>query len=318
MIEIYDRAAKRREEIGVKVNSVNPSFLENPDLVATNNPLAALILVFGMKEGWFSGVGLEKPTKGHPQKKMYPGGKLDFNKARWIVNGNDEVSKAPMDQASESLSRTIDGVTQKDDQGELEELTDLDYSKLRGVERDGLSSKEKQEINQGKVTGSLDGVEGYFNGSNESETWGDHYSKDGTYYYGYKWQCVEFVRRYYYDALQHKIPKRGNAQTWFTPGIEDGAATFDGLKQYSYAGRGTNAKTDDGFSVKPQKGDILVLQVGQYGHVAIVADVSDTGIKVAQQNVVSDGFITDIQIQRLSTGKWRFKEKSPLALLRKA
>lgn len=102
------------------------------------------------------------------------------------------------------------------------------------------------------------------------------------------------------------------------PSLEDEAATFDGLTQYSYAGRITNAKDDDGFSVKPQKGDALVLQVGKYRHVAIVADVSDTGIKIAQQNVVSEGFITDIQIQRLSTGKWRFKEKSPLALLRKA
>ena len=313
----YARATKRCKEMDFKVNGTHPDLVRTPDLVATNKPLAALILVMGMKEGWFTGVGLDKFTKGHTEAMLYPKGKLDFDEARWIVNGKDAISKAPMTQASESLSGTIDGATQKDDQGKLEELSDLDYSRIRGAGRDGLSPKEMAEIKQGKITGSLDGVAGYYNGSNESTTWESHYSKDG-FYYGEKWQCVEFVRRYYYDALQHKIPTKGDARKWFTPGLEDGAATFDGLKQYNYAGRGTRAGNDDGFSVKPQKGDILVLQTGSYGHVAVVADVSDTNLKIAQQNVVDDGFITDIPIVKLSNGSWRLSEKSPLALLRKA
>lgn len=315
--ELYTHATKRLKEMDFKVDGAHPDLLETPDLVATNRPLAAVVLVFGMQEGWFTRtVGFEKYSKNHTQAMMYPNGNLDFNEARWIVNGGDTKSKVPMAQASENLSAIIENVTPGSENGSLEELADLDYARLRRIDRDGFNTEETEKITVGIETGSLDNVPGYYNGSGEAITWGRHYSSDG-FYYGEKWQCVEYVRRYYHNALKHDITKLGDAHTWFTAGVEDGEITFNGLTQYIYAGKDTRSENDDGFSVKPQKGDILVLQVGNYGHVAIVAEVGETNIKIAQQNVVHDGFVTDISIKRLPSGKWRVEQKIPLALLRK-
>jgi surface antigen len=315
---LYARATKGCKDLDFKIDGNHPDLVKNPELVATNKPLAALILVFGMKEGWFTGVGLDKHTKGHTKDEMYPEGQLDPNEARWIVNGNDTNSKAPMKTATESLSSTIQGVPKAGDgKNTLQDITGDDYTKLREVETGGYDAAERKKIMAGIETGSLDGVPGYYNGTDYSQTWASHISKDG-FYYGEKWQCVEYVRRYYHDALSTNITHKGDAKTWFTDGLKDGVATFDGLNQYSYSSKATKSKDDDGFSVKPQKGDILVLQVGGYGHVAIVAEVSDTNVKIAQQNVYSDGFTSDFGIKKLSTGEWQFKTGSPLALLRKS
>jgi predicted chitinase len=314
--ELYKKATAHCKALDFKVEGSHPDLLENPDLVATNKPLAALILVFGMKEGWFTGVGLNAFTKGHTESEMRPQGQLDFNEARWVVNGNDDASKKPMGQAADSLAKTIDGADgagQNDDGPKR--IPQEEYDLLRRGERDGFDSDELKRIRAGIQTGSQDGVPGYYNGPNEATTWGSHTSSDG-FYYGEKWQCVEYVRRYYHDALSHDVTKRGDARTWFTDGLEDGGSTFDGLVQYNHAGAG--AKSDDGFSVKPQKGDILVLKTGSYGHVAIVAEVSDTKVTIAQQNVVGDGFTSDIKMKKEPTGKWRLTEKHPLGLLRKS
>jgi surface antigen len=314
---LYARATKGCKDLDFKVEGTHPDLVKNPELVASNKPLAALILVFGMKEGWFTGVGLEKHTKGHTKDEMYPKGQLDPDEARWIVNGNDTKSKAPMKTATDSLTKTIQGVVDnKDDKSDLKQLSDEDYIKLRSIEEKGLDKDEIKKIKAGIEIGSLDGVPGYYNGPVEATTWESHYSKDG-FYYGEKWQCVEFVRRYYHDALNYKITKKGNAETWSNSELEDSTSTFNGLTQYKYLKSGTQDKKDDGFSVKPEKGDILVLGTATYGHVAIVVEVTDTSLKVAQQNVVKDGFTSDYKIEKLPNGKWHFKTGSPVALLRK-
>jgi surface antigen len=310
----YQRATSKARALDFQVDGEHPDLVDNPGLAKTNRPLAALILVWGMQEGWFTGVGLNTFTKGHPQENLYPNGKLDFDEARWIVNGKDENSKKPMASAAESLSSSMGQARQ--DGGDLDVLSQADYRAVRALDRDGFDPQELKRVKAGIETGSLDGVPGYYNGSTESETWGSHFSVDG-YYYGEKWQCVEYVRRYYRDALKHDILKKGNAETWFTSGLEDGATTFDSLIQYAYAGRGTRREDDDGFSVQPKKGDILVLQTGTYGHVAIVSEASDTMVKIAQQNVHDDGFVSEVAMKETATGKWRFSERQPMALLRK-
>ncbi len=315
---LYARATKGCKDLDFKIDGTHPDLVKNPELVATNRPLAALILVFGMKEGWFTGVGLSQHTKGHTQEKMYPDGELDPNEARWIVNGNDTNSKAPMKTATESLSSTIQGVSKTPGNTDnLKDVVGADYKKLREIETGGYNDTEQDKIKAGIETGSLDGVSGYYNGTDYARTWEHHVAKDG-YYYGEKWQCVEYVRRYYYDALQTKIAHKGDAKAWFTSGLDDGAATFDGLVQYTYSGRDLKTKAHDGFDIKPQKGDILVLRNGSYGHVAIVAEVTDTSVKIAQQNVYSDGFTSDLDIKKLPTGEWQFLTGFPLGLLRKS
>ena len=95
----------------------------------------------------------------------------------------------------------------------------------------------------------------------------------GSYSYGLKWQCVEYVRRYYYDALNHRMPNRwGNASDYFRYSLPSGTINIErNLVQYH------NGDT------KPQVNDILVWAHG-YGHVAIVTEVLSDGVKVIGQN----------------------------------
>src|SRR5258708_40197260 len=57
----------------------------------------------------------------------------------------------------------------------------------------------------GRLLDSYQGVGVYDNGVLFWKAYGKHYSEDG-YYYGQKWQCVEFVKRFYFEAKQHRMP----------------------------------------------------------------------------------------------------------------
>ena len=92
------------------------------------------------------------------------------------------------------------------------------------------------------------------------------------YITGYKWQCVEFVNRYFWLKFGKKIAG-GNANTYYA----------------NASGKGLN-KAANGGTNKPQVGNILASNGGSYGHVAIISSVPSTTttgnytIYVAQQN----------------------------------
>lgn len=127
----------------------------------------------------------------------------------------------------------------------------------------------------GTVVDTYKGVPVYENGILFTETYGKNFSKDG-YYYGQKWQCVEYVKRFYYDAKGHKMPNGfGNAKDFYNNGLTQGAYNKErGLYQYKNGG-----------NVKPQPDDLMVFQTGLYGHVAIITQVNDNDIEVIQQNM---------------------------------
>lgn len=132
----------------------------------------------------------------------------------------------------------------------------------------------------GAVIGSLDGVEAYYNPDNRHR--GRHASTDGRYDFGLKWQCVEFIRRYFYTVHGHRFDGRGNAADYFERTLSDGQHNkARGLTQYSNEGQGSRTK--------PRHGDLVVFARaavnGGFGHVAIVVSCSDTELVVAQQNV---------------------------------
>lgn len=127
----------------------------------------------------------------------------------------------------------------------------------------------------GEAIDSYRGVAIYYNGNKIDESHGQNYSEDG-YYYGQKWQCVEFAKRFYFDALNHRMPDTlGNAKDFWDTRIPSGSLNHRrGLLQYK------NGGTD-----KPQLDDLLVFTYGQYGHVAIISKVGEEYIEVVQQNV---------------------------------
>ena len=113
----------------------------------------------------------------------------------------------------------------------------------------------------------------YFNGNDISASHGKHCGRDG-YYYGQKWQCVEFAKRFLYDAKGHSMPDGyGDAKDFFDDRILDGGWNEErGMFQYRNGGR-----------TRPQPDDVIVFD-GTWGHVAIITEVHDDRIEIIQQN----------------------------------
>ena len=76
-----------------------------------------------------------------------------------------------------------------------------------------------------KIGANLDSYKGvaiYYNGIIYTQSQGKNYSDSG-YYYGYKWQCVEYIKRFYYQTKGHEMPDVfGNAKDFFDPSVEHG------------------------------------------------------------------------------------------------
>jgi surface antigen len=125
---------------------------------------------------------------------------------------------------------------------------------------DGIASVE-QAVAFGQWVGSFKGVDAYSNGSNGYVS--------GLYSCcGLKWQCVEYVNRFYVQALGHQNLKgTGNANAYF------GTAASKGLVAYG----NSNA-------TPPAVDDMLTSAGGAYGHIAIVREVGPNYVKVIHQN----------------------------------
>jgi hypothetical protein len=129
----------------------------------------------------------------------------------------------------------------------------------------------------GKVLDTYRGVPVYDNGLLFFRSYGKHYAQDG-YYYGQKWQCVEYIKRFLHDAKNHNMPDgMGHAKSFFDPSLPDGAPnTRRGLVQYR-----------NGSPHAPQPDDLLVFTDTKYGHVAIVTQVSADSVEIIQQNILA-------------------------------
>src|SRR5699024_1940891 len=119
---------------------------------------------------------------------------------------------------------------------------------------------------------SLNGVYVYYN-DKVTNVSGRNLTPDG-YNLGLKYQCVEFVKRYYYEHYNHKMPDSyGHAKDFFIEGLSDGAfVKRRNLYQYSNPGK-----------TKPKEGDLLVYgptAFNAYGHVAIVSKVKRNKIEI--------------------------------------
>jgi hypothetical protein len=145
----------------------------------------------------------------------------------------------------------------------------------------------------GDILETFNGVDVRYNdGFNSCES-GRHLSPSG-YSYGLKWQCVEFVRRYYEQALGHEMPQRwGNADGYFQTGLAHGGLNEDrNLVQYN-----------NGEREKPQVGDLLVFPdwVVGFGHVSIVAEVKNNQVTTVQQNLSTARYVHSLEEKN---GRW--------------
>ena len=155
----------------------------------------------------------------------------------------------------------------------------------------------------------LNGVCVFYNGGVENVS-GRNTTKDG-YNLGLKYQCVEFVKRYYYEHLQHKMPDSyGHAKDFFDNDLTDGQKNKRrDLTQY------TNPS-----QTKPQIDDLLIFDgtvYNKYGHVAIVSNVTEGKIEIIQQNPGPFAKARETILLDKVNGKWKINNKRILGWLRK-
>ena len=132
------------------------------------------------------------------------------------------------------------------------------------------------QLEVGQKVDSLNSVFVYYNGGVDNIN-GRNTSPDG-YNIGLKWQCVEFVKRYYFEKLNHKRPDAfGNAKDFYDPTLADSTLNVKrNLMQFK-----------NGSVSKPKVEDLLIYDgtlTNSYGHVSIVSHVSKDEIEIIQQN----------------------------------
>ncbi len=161
----------------------------------------------------------------------------------------------------------------------------------------------------GMALDSFNHVKVYYNG-NISTTNGRNITTDG-YNIGLKYKCVEFVKRYYYEHFNHKMPDSyGNAKDFFDLNIGDGIRnTKRDLIQYSNPSK-----------AKPKIDDLLIFggsAANVYGHVAIVCGVTDHDLTIIQQNPGTTApSRVSLELEQ-SGGGWKIKNSRILGWLRK-
>lgn len=122
----------------------------------------------------------------------------------------------------------------------------------------------------------LHGISVHDNGET-AHTLGRHLAPDG-YNLGIRYQCVEFVKRYYYEYLGHRMPDTyGHAKDFFDPAVSDGEINA----------RRNLVQFTNGSHSRPAPDDLLVFRptlFNRYGHVAILAEVTESEVEFIQQN----------------------------------
>lgn len=158
----------------------------------------------------------------------------------------------------------------------------------------------------GTVIDQFNGVKVYYNGSVGNVS-GRNLSKDG-YNLGQKYQCVEFIKRYYYERFNHKMPDSyGHAKDFFDAAVMDGQINPKrNLLQFH-----------NGSPTKPEVEDIIVLGWSKHGHVAIISQVNEHEIEIVQQNPGPNSPSRVTYPLIYQNGKWKIDHFRVLGYLRK-
>ncbi len=127
-----------------------------------------------------------------------------------------------------------------------------------------------------KIIDSHYGVPVYHNGSLGS-VYGRNITPDG-YNLGLKYQCVEFVKRFYYEYYNHKMKQSyGHAKEFFDWSVGDGEFNDKrGLNQYK-----------NGSAYPPKENAIIVFRPDRnnsFGHVGIISSIKSGKVQMISQN----------------------------------
>ncbi len=143
-------------------------------------------------------------------------------------------------------------------------------------QKSGVIPPVSPALEIGDQQGELNGVSIFYNGDSSVAS-GRNLTSDG-YNLGLKYQCVEFVKRYYFERLGHRMTDAwGHAKDFYDPSVVDGGWNETrGLLQFKNGGTSL-----------PKPDDLIIFgpsETNSYGHVAIVSMVNAEEIEIAQQN----------------------------------
>ena len=181
----------------------------------------------------------------------------------------------------------------------------LGYIALKVIKKINLNSAYKV----GQALDSLDGVKVYYNGGVD-HVLERNVTKDN-YNLGLKYQCVEFVKRYYYEHSNHKMPDAyGHAKDFFDAEVKDGELNLKrNLIQF------TNP-----IQSKPEVGDLMVFSgsvLNKFGHVAIISKVSQNEVEIIQQNPGPFSSSREVFEVKIHRENYKIDNKRVLGWLRK-
>jgi len=157
---------------------------------------------------------------------------------------------------------------------------------------------------------NLNGVNVYYNGK-VSNVMGRNVTADG-YNLGLKYQCVEFIKRYYYEYYDHKMPNSyGHAKDFINHSIADGMMNRDrGLRQFT-----------NGSISRPRTGDIMVFGAtpyNKYGHIGIVSKSGRNIIEMIHQNPGPGNASRVTYKMQRTDDKWYVQNEYALGWLRRS
>ncbi|GGE95827.1 CHAP domain-containing protein [Flavobacterium limi] len=181
----------------------------------------------------------------------------------------------------------------------------LGYAGIRFVKKINLNRNYKI----GQSLDSLNGVKVYYNGGVDNVV-ERNVTKDN-YNLGLKYQCVEFVKRYYYEHYNHKMPDAyGHAKDFFDPKVKDGELNLKrDLIQYTNLSK-----------AKPEIGDLVIFSgsvLNRFGHVAIISKISETEVEIIQQNPGPFSSSREVFVLKKQEGKYKIENSRLLGWLRK-
>lgn len=175
---------------------------------------------------------------------------------------------------------------------------------------DKKSKNVKLSKISGKIIDQFNGVKVYDNG-NVRNVSGRNTTKDG-YNLGLKYQCVEYVKRYYYEVFNHKMPDSyGHAKEFYNTNLSDGSFN-DARALFQYK---------NGSQLKPRTHDLLVYgaaSFNQFGHVAIVTQVTANSVECIAQNLGKGNGTRRTYPLVNNNGLWTIEEPYILGWLRKS
>ncbi len=162
--------------------------------------------------------------------------------------------------------------------------------------------RDKVDSKIGKVIDSYNGVNVFYNGK-VSHVNGRNATSDG-YNLGLKYQCVEFVKRYYFERFGHKMPNSyGHAKEFYDSSLSD--------REYN-KGRALMQYTNPSLS-KPKPESLLIYgptPYNSFGHVAIITKVDNATVECISQNLgAGNGTRRTYPLKFTNDGRWYIDEQ---------